>query len=165
MANLIELEERVKTLEEECRKLKDIEAIKNLKYRYWHCVDDHSWDGVADCFAEEANVFGVNLQGRNLIARFYKRTGGKQFTISAHQGHNPEINLLSDRAASGRWILDQFGIECGTDNAIKLGLSYEDEYTKEENGWKIKSTKVCVIYLQSLKLTEFPQWAKASPSV
>ena len=104
MANLIELEERVKTLEEECRKLKDIEAIKNLKYRYWHCVDDHSWDGVADCFAEEANVFGVNLQGRNLIARFYKRTGGKQFTISAHQGHNPEINLLSDRAASGRWI-------------------------------------------------------------
>jgi bile-acid 7alpha-dehydratase len=161
MADLIDLEKRVKILEEECRKLKDIEAIKNLKSRYWHCVDEQSWEGVADCFAEKANVFGVCFEGRNLVARFIKRTGGKQYVVTAHQGHNPEINLLTGETAAGRWLLDQFGIEAGTNNAIKLGLSYEDEYIKEKNVWKIKSTKVTVVYQQSLKLEEFPQWAKA----
>ncbi len=160
MVDLAELERRVKALEAECQKLRDLEAIKNLKYRYWHCVDEHSWEGVADCFAEDANVFGINLNSRNLIARFFKRAGGKQFTVSAHQGHNPEIYFLSEKLAMGRWLLDQFGIECETNNAIKLGLSYEDEYVKEKDGWKIRSTKVIPVYHQSLTLAELPQWAK-----
>lgn len=56
MTNLNDLEMRIKFLEEECRRLQDVDAIKNLKYRYWQCIDKHLWNDVGSCFADDAEV-------------------------------------------------------------------------------------------------------------
>ena len=38
------LEERVEALEKELQKMKDIEAIKELKGKYFRCLDGKMWD-------------------------------------------------------------------------------------------------------------------------
>jgi bile-acid 7alpha-dehydratase len=159
MVDLNEMENRLKIVEEECRRLKDIEAIKSLKCRYWHCVDESLWDDIAACFTEDTDIFGAKLEGKQLIARFFKRMTGKQYSITSHQGHNPEISLINDTQAIGRWQLDQFGIESSTGQAVKLGVVYHDEYWKERGSWKIKSTRVSAVYRQILNLGELPSWA------
>src|SRR5215831_2048326 len=49
MADLAELERRLLALE-------DIEALKQLKYRYWRHLDLKQWDELARCFADDATV-------------------------------------------------------------------------------------------------------------
>ena len=43
MATLEELEARVRALE-------DVEAIRQLKYRYFRCLDLKRWDELGACF-------------------------------------------------------------------------------------------------------------------
>ena len=35
-------------------KREEIEAIKQLKYKYVRCVDCKMWDDLAECFTEDA---------------------------------------------------------------------------------------------------------------
>jgi len=44
VAELAEVEARIRVLEEEFRKLRDVEAIKKVKYRYWRYLDTKSLD-------------------------------------------------------------------------------------------------------------------------
>jgi hypothetical protein len=158
MVDINDLEARLKVLEEECARLKNIEAIKELKSHYWRCIDDKLWDELADCFSLNARVhygFDVNLEGKKLIARFFKGLVSQQFSVSVHQGHNPEIQIINEFNAKGHWQLDQFGIENSTGQAIKIGASYDDEYFFEDGVWKISSSKINYIYRQVLELEEF----------
>ena len=45
MTELTDLEARIKVLE-------DREAIKELKYSYWYCIDRGLWDKIGDVFAD-----------------------------------------------------------------------------------------------------------------
>ena len=152
-----DLKRRLELLEDECRRLKDIEAIKSLKARYWYCVDNKLWDEVAECFAEESDLFGLSLTQKKSIAKFYKRVVEPYFTVTVHQGHNPEIELVSDTEAKGRWQLDQFGIEKGSKQGVRIGITYQDRYVKEGNAWKIKSIRTTYIYREVVKIEEFAE--------
>jgi hypothetical protein len=156
MGNIEDLEIRVQILEKQCQRLKDLEEIKCLKSRYWYCLDNCLWDEIGDCYAEESIIFGVNLRSKKSVGRFFKRISGAMFTASSHQGHNPEIVLSNEDNATGRWQLDQFGIESSSGKSIKLGATYSDTYIKENNQWKIKNTSVILNYRQILVLDKLP---------
>ena len=158
MTGVSDAEKRIKVLEEEIEKLRDIETIKNLKYRYWRCVDNRLWDELADCFTEDASVdygFGIQLNGRRAIKKFFIMIVGQRFSESMHQGHNPEIEVTG-KSARGRWQIDQFGIESKTGKAVRIGGIYVDEYVKDGDGWRIKkSTKERYNYRYTLDMEEF----------
>jgi len=140
MSELAELEARIKVLE-------DIEALKKLKAKYWRCIDKKLWDEIVDCFVEDAAAdYGPNMQfqGRKAIVQFLKDSLGRDSIITAHNGHNAEIEITSDTTARGIWALnDQVVIQ---PNTRRRGWGhYEDEYIKEKGKWEIKNTKITSI--------------------
>ncbi len=145
MADLSDLEKRVAALEEECRKLKDLEAIKRVRRKYWHCVHKGLWDEIGDCFSRDATVdFGpaAQFQGRQAIAQFFKERMATTFSRVVPFGHNPEIEITGDDVASGEWQFDGFMIEAQTNAAVRIGVSYYEKYAKEDGAWRIKRLKI-----------------------
>ena len=138
MADLSELEKRIGVME-------DIEAIKNLKAKYFRCVDKKLWEEMETVLTEDAVAdYGMGielLQGREAIIEFLKKNLGRDSMISVHQGHNPEIEITSDTTARGVWVLnDRLIIQ--TIATLNGWRYYEDEYVKLNGEWKKKSTKI-----------------------
>jgi len=138
MADLSELEKRIRVME-------DIEAIKNLKAKYFRCVDKKLWEEMETVLTEDAVAdYGMGielLQGRKAILEFLKKNLDRDSMISVHQGHNPEIEITSDTTARGVWVLnDRLIIQTiATSSGWRY---YEDEYVKVNGEWKKKSTKI-----------------------
>ena len=152
-----DLEARIKVLEEQCRKLTDIEAIKQLRYRYWQCVHNGIWDGVGDCFAEHGVADyggGIKIEGRKAITDFFSQTVGAITSLAVLHGHNPQIEITSDMTARGIWQLDNIRIESSSNKASRQGNAYEEEYVKENGEWKIKSSKVAYLFIHSVEMQD-----------
>ncbi len=125
--------------------MEDIEAIKNLKAKYFRCVDKKLWEEMETVLTEDAVAdYGMGielLQGRKAIIEFLKKNLGRDSMISVHQGHNPEIEITSDTTARGVWVLnDRLIIQ--TIATLNGWRYYEDEYVKVNGEWKKKSTKI-----------------------
>ena len=77
----------------------DIEAIRQLKARYFRTMDTKDWDGMRQVFTDDV-VMDTTEAGGGLV------TGADEFmaflrealdgAVTVHQGHMPEIELTSD---------------------------------------------------------------------
>ena len=89
--------------------LEEIEAIRQLKYRYLRAVDLKLWDLLASTFAPDAiSAYdsGKNAYvGRDAIVAWLRKAMDNQI-MTMHQVHHPEIELLSDTTARGTWYLE-----------------------------------------------------------
>jgi bile-acid 7alpha-dehydratase len=141
MDELADIEARVSLLEHECREMRDVEAIKRLKYKYWRCLDEKLFDELADCFAEEAVAdYGPRLkfQTKDAIVEFL--AGAMVRFTCVHHGHNPEIEITSDTTARGTWALYNYMIDNEANKGLRIGGFYHDEYVKRSGEWRIRST-------------------------
>lgn len=59
----------------------------------------------------------------------------------SHHGANPEIELLADDHARGRWALSYFNLDAETGATRRLGVMYDDEYRRIDGAWKIVATR------------------------
>ncbi|MDM8000566.1 MAG: nuclear transport factor 2 family protein [Dehalococcoidia bacterium] len=148
MASLGELQSEIERLRHEVQVLKDIEAIKQLKARYFHAVDCKLWDELADCFTEDAvtnyNNGRDHYEGRDAIMKFLKSTLDMP-VLTMHHGHHPEITITSETTAVGRWALEDDIITL-KNRGIHGAAFYQDEYVKVDGQWKIKSTGYDLVY-------------------
>jgi len=131
---------RVLELERKIQELQDIEAIKKLKARYWNDVDAQQWDDLADCFSQDTvfdTPFFGRMEGRDHIIRVLKRA--MRDVKTAHQGHNPEIEIIDSSSAKGRWALNDC-VGTGSKQFSRGYGCYEDEYVKDNGAWKIKQS-------------------------
>ena len=142
MADLAELEKRIRVLE-------DIEAIKQLKAKYWHCIDMKQWEELAETLSEEVDAdLGVfKPPDKQSYVQFMKNTVDRSSIAGIHQGHNPEIEITSDTTARGKWELYNYLVDSAANKTLTFAAFYEDEYLKEEGQWKIKVTKVTPIFM------------------
>jgi len=142
VASVEELEAEIKRLRREVEVLKDIEAIKKLKGRYFRAVDCKLWDELADCFAEDAVTDYSNgrehYEGRDAIMKYLKSTMDMP-VLTMHHGHQPEITITSETTAVGTWALEDYIITL-KNRGIQGAAFYHDEYVKVDGRWKIKST-------------------------
>ena len=124
---------------------KDIESIKELKTKYWRCVDNKLWDEVKECFTEDAVIDYPNgiFQGREAIAQSFKDT--LSHGPVAHQGRNLEIELTSDAKAKASWQADVAMTDPRTNASLKIRSAYEDEYVKQGDAWVINASKMRMI--------------------
>ena len=150
MTKTTELEARIRVLE-------DIEAIKKLKAKYWRCCDQKDWNGLADCFVEDAvGEYGGpdnRFTSAEAIMKWVKDTIGRDSICTVHQGHNAEIDLTGERTAKGVWEMYYYMVDSEAHLALTMGCFYEDEYAKEKGGWKIRSTKTIPIYMETAEKT------------
>ena len=130
--------------------LEEIEAIRQLKYRYMRAVDLKMWSLLESTFTADAvSAYDGGAQthiGRDAIVGWLRSTLDNTI-VTMHQLHNPEVELTSKTTATGTWYLEDRVINRGKDQLEMPGGSilsgaafYADEYAKVEGEWKISRT-------------------------
>ena len=135
-------------------RLEAIEAIKQLKARYFRCMDTKDWDGFADQFAPDA-VMDVSgemgdgadpevgiIRNNREIAAFVRGAVGDVLTV--HHGHMPEIEITSNTTARGVWSMgDMLRWPEGAPMHEMHGYGhYHETYEKVDGRWRIKTLKL-----------------------
>ena len=124
--------------------LREIDAIKRLKYRYMRCLDQKRWAELAECFTEDATTaYGggkYTFRGRDAIMRFLVDAMDRPSFLSSHRVHHPEIELTSPGTARGTWALEDFVLDPERKVIIQGAAFYEDEYVKTDGRWRIRAT-------------------------
>jgi hypothetical protein len=134
-------------LEQRIQKLEDIHAITQLKHRYFRLLDHQDWDGLRECFTEDVQTHyesgHYHFEGIEEVMRFLSESleglrGSGRWGI--HLGHHPEIELLSETKAHGRWTLHAAVLDRGAGRAGRQESFYQDEYRKTDGVWRICRT-------------------------
>lgn len=122
----------------------DIEAIRQLKARYFRTMDTKDWGEMRQVFTEDVvmdtSEAGGNVsQGVDAFMGFLEEALDGAVTV--HQGHMPEIELTSETTATGIWALHDVVI---WPNGMRLdGYGhYHETYAKGDDGWRIASSKL-----------------------
>jgi hypothetical protein len=120
-----------------------IEEIKQLKARYFRCMDTRRWTELASVFSRDAHLDadGFTADGRDGIVAFLQRVLRDARTV--HHGHMPEITITSPTTAHGIWAMFDY-VEFGSsdpDGVAPRGLvgygHYEEDYVVEDQAWRI----------------------------
>jgi hypothetical protein len=124
--------------------LREIEAIKRLKYRYMRCLDEKRWDELAECLTEDATTAWADgryrFEGRAAILGFLEQAMGRPTFLSSHRVHHPEIALTGPTTASGVWALEDRVIDLARETTLRGAGFYRDEYVKVDGAWRIRHT-------------------------
>ena len=136
--------------------LREIEAIKQLKARYFRFLDTKDWDRWIDVFAPDATLIvdhepstmgrdgksGPKVIGAQAILAHVKPRIETASTV--HHGHMPEIELTSDTTARGIWAMeDKLWWTNGDHEEHLHGYGhYHEEYRKEDGRWLISYRKL-----------------------
>jgi uncharacterized protein (TIGR02246 family) len=127
----------------------DVEAIKQLKARYFRTMDTKDWAGMREVFTDDV-VMDTSEAGGNLV------TGADEFleflvptlgdSVTVHHGHMPEIELTSPTTATGVWALeDTIVFENGT--RLHGFGHYHETYRKADGRWRIASSKLTRLHV------------------
>lgn len=124
--------------------LRDIEAIKRLKYTYLRALDLKQWDELAGCLTPDATAAysdgRYSFTGREQIMAFLRQALGSPTKVTVHRVQQPEIDLTSATSATGTWALDDVVIDTASNTTLRGAAFYRDEYVKTAEGWKIRHT-------------------------
>jgi hypothetical protein len=125
--------------------LAEIEAIKQLKARYFRLLDTKQWDAWRDVFSDDftAEVDGGGMHPTIRFASPEEMVAGNRkllaTAVTVHHGHMPEITLTGADTASGVWAMMDL---------VKLGAGfrgyghYHEEYVKRAGGWRIRRLRL-----------------------
>ena len=131
--------------------LEIIEAVKQLKARYLRALDMADWTLMEQVLSENAHcvfeggVYTHEYHSRAEMIEFFRSAFHDQ-TITRHNCHHPEIEVLSSSSARGLWYLSDFFEHIEHNMVMDGSALYRDEYVLEEDGWRIKDTGYQRIY-------------------
>ena len=120
----------------------DFEAIRQLKARYFRCMDTKDWAGMRQVFADDVRMEvedegGVIHEGADDFMVFL--SGVLDGVITTHHGHMPEITITSPTTASAIWAMED--MLRWPDGTEMHGYGhYHETYTKVGDDWKIQSS-------------------------
>lgn len=137
-------------LEQRIQRLEDIEAIKQLKARYWFACDRRDAQGIRDSFANHDILVDFGFIGQftdlEVFIKLFLEMTDKPSHIDLHHGLAPEIEVVDSNNAKGRWRMQFQLIETETEVAQFMGGYYEDTYRKQSGDWKIATTKYTLTF-------------------
>jgi len=122
----------------------DIEAIKQLKARYFRTMDTKDWAGMRQVFTDDVTMDTVDsggdiMTGADDFLGFLVGVIGEVVTV--HQCHTPEIALTSATTATGIWaMVDLLRFPDGTE--MHGYGHYHETYVAADGEWRIGSSKL-----------------------
>lgn len=137
-------------IEQRIRRLETIEAIKNLKARYWYCCDMKDVEGVRDCFAD--GPISIHYDGtgkhdhRDKLYEVFERLSMHENMVEAHHGGPSEIEVVGKGEAKATWGLVYLLTDTKRGSIHHVSGYYHDEYVETDVGWRIKKTRFEVCY-------------------
>ncbi len=125
--------------------LLQIEAIKRLKYVYLRAVDTHDWQLLESTLSEDcvARYDGgkYSFDNRSELIAGLRGHMDSPNVLTMHNGHHPEIELLCENEARGKWYLQDLVFN-KEQNWMLFGTAiYTDHYRLENGEWKICRTE------------------------
>jgi uncharacterized protein (TIGR02246 family) len=120
----------------------DLEAIKQLKARYFRTMDTKDWDGMRQVFTDRV-VMNTTDSGGGVI------TGADEFmaflrealadTVTVHHGHMPEITITSSTTAAGVWAMEDM-IRWTNGSTMHGYGHYHETYERSGGEWRIATS-------------------------
>ena len=152
----------------------DLEAIRQLKARYFRFLDTKQWERWGDVFAEDAVLeHPANrleaLRGRAEIVATV--SAGLTDRVTVHHGHMPEIEITGERTAKGIWAMYDLLLKLlpdGNGEARYEGYGhYLERYVKGDDGrWRIAHLHLRRLHLEveehkrDVDLRAFEEWER-----
>jgi ketosteroid isomerase-like protein len=137
--------------------LVEMEAIKQVKYRYLRGVDTRDWDLVASTLTGDATSAyssgKLSYTGRDAIIGFLRESMTERDMLTSHKVHQPEIELTGADSATARWGLEDVVIILSAGITIRGAAYYEDRMRKEGGEWRIAHTGYRRLYEEITKRT------------
>jgi hypothetical protein len=131
-----------------------IEEIKQLKARYFRCMDTKDWPGLQAVFSDDAELDMRGEAADKSKAATELLVGAANIMpfirnavldlVTAHHGHMPEIEITSSTTAKGIWAMEDV-LRWPPGAAIKTlhGYGhYHETYRKTADGWRIQSSRL-----------------------
>jgi uncharacterized protein (TIGR02246 family) len=119
----------------------DLEAIKQLKARYFRTMDTKDWAGMREVFADDV-VVDVSQSGGGVVHGADAFLAGLrqalQDVVTVHHGHMPEIELTSPTTAKGIWALQDL-LRWPDGRELQGWGHYHETYERVEGAWRIKT--------------------------
>ena len=125
----------------------DIEAIRQLKARYFRLMDTKDWDAFAQVFAQDVEV-DLTTQGAGVIRGVAEYLPFLRSVIedvvTVHHGHMPEVELTSPTTAAGIWAFeDHLWWPEGAPQRELHGFGhYHETYVKAGGEWRIHTMRL-----------------------
>src|SRR5271165_7094285 len=122
-------------LAHDIRILKDIEELKRLKHRYFRCIDMANLTELAELLHPDVTVdfiggtYRFQLTGRDEYVRMIGEAFHADF-VGQHNGHHPEIEVLSETEAKGLWYLSDVALNLRSNVSTIGSALYRDRYVK-----------------------------------
>ena len=132
----------------------DIEAIRQLKARYFRALDAKDWAlytsvFTADLVVDNRRAGSTLIEGREAFVDYVRSLAIVQ---SVHHGHMPEIELLTPTTASGVWAMEDYNL--WQDGRQNHGWGhYLETYEKQDGRWAIKTMKLSYLRIESSSIT------------
>lgn len=133
-----------------------VEDIRNLKSRYFQCMDFKRWEEYPALFTDDFIVYEEDGAVRS--------TGGAAFAAAVsgflagaktlHQAYLPEIEVIDADNARALWAMhDILTWEAGAPGSgmkrIEGWGHYHETFRREAGGWKIASMKLTRLHVEA----------------
>jgi uncharacterized protein (TIGR02246 family) len=131
----------------------DLEAIRQLKARYFRMLDTKDWEGFLALFTpaviiDMTDEGGTRTEG---AAEFVSTVRSSlEGAITVHHGHTPELAITSPTRATGIWAMeDHLWWPEGHPIRHLHGYGhYHETYSKADDGWRIASLALTRLHRQ-----------------
>lgn len=127
------------------RRLEHIEAIKQLKARWWFACDVRDIDGMRACYDESNFLIDFGFIGQftdmDAFIAVFKSLACHPTHVDMHHGTSPEIALTGPDSAVGRWRMRFQLLETEKQQVQLMSGYYEDEYVRLGDEWKMRVSK------------------------
>jgi hypothetical protein len=138
----------------------DLESIRQLKARYFRTIDTKQWRELRSLFTDDARF----ETGRGAFSDPEVFVGSLAVLLAdartVHQGSLPEIVAHGRDGARGIWgMFDVVEWPDGDERSFIGYGHYEEEYRKNDDGWKIAFLRLTRLRVDLLRGGPHPQLA------
>jgi bile-acid 7alpha-dehydratase len=131
--------------------LKDTEAVKKVKHAYFRCIDTANLDELRGLLHPKVHAklvggtYSIEFNDREDYIEMVANSFNSEFA-GMHHGHHPEIEILSETEAIGRWYLQDIAMDFRRKVKTTGSSIYDDKYQKIDGKWVIVDTHYYRVY-------------------
>ena len=132
-----------------------IEAIKQLKAKYFLYLDTKQWESWRQLFTDDLRTDGTFFPDASRDTFVNGVRDSLEHAVSAHHGHTPLIEVTGAETARGVWTMQDDvrfpeGHPWSGGHRRRVGYGhYEEEYRRMSGEWKISFMRLARLHVWS----------------